>query len=382
MQVVSKRGAMWAAVLALVGLLALAGCQGEDRPGSVTVDANGTPTSGSVSSSNSGIGNAGGNQGGTASPTAALYTPVSNVDAYFQWPVDRADILAEIAEGDWAGARAIYENGKNFVRADGTLRSLKSAATDPNVLAMFPNGPQVYGSEQFIDGIIAPALTGTGMAAGLPDGARRQMVDKGLQMALYGKALQELASARTRLQQGNTDNATGVPHVVDEAAAIILGAPNAEGVRSYSLSATARSREANFGLQGAIDTPLQVELTRLLQAAQRRDLAAYDEARDRVLGYLNAIFYLATLRYGTSAVNAAVGDRLVPLYEGWTFFQTIRATVAQASSSGADRIAALYTSDPATVTDAVPQEIYGILNQPAVLDALRIPPHVVVTKAP
>lgn len=307
-----------------------------------------------------------------------IYAPVSNVDGYFNLSLDLRDIKNLITAGDWAGAAAIYEGGKNSLKSDGTLRSLQSLATSETVLATFPNGDQVYGNQQFLDANIQAGLTGAGRGNGLPDPARRQLVDKGIQAVLYAKALQEIEVARTRTAEGNTDNATGAPHSVDEAAAIYLGAKDEHGIRAFSLSATARSREGNFGLEGKLDVPLQIEFASLQQAAQTGDSTAFAAAEVKVRGNLNAIFYLATLRYAKSTLDAAVIDRPVPMAEGWAFFQALRAPVAQASPQTADRINTLFSGDTESVPDSIVSEVYEGLNAPSVFQALGIPPHLQV----
>jgi hypothetical protein len=315
---------------------------------------------------------------GTGAGPGEIYTTVSNVDGYFNFSLDLRDIKDLINAGDWAGAISLYETGKGFVRDDGTLRSLQSLAVTESVLAIFPNGEEVYGDPQFLDAHIQAGLQGTGRGEGLPDAARGQLVDKGIQAVKYAKALQEIESARTRTAEGNIDNESGAPHAVDEAAAIYLGAKNEEGIRAFSLSNTARSREGNFGLEGKLDVPLQMELAALQRAAQAGDSALFEAAEARVRGYLNSIFYLATLRYARSSLDASVEDRPVPLAEGWAFFQTIRATIAQVSPETADRINELYSSDPESVPDTIVTEVYGGLNEPAVLEALGVPPELQV----
>jgi hypothetical protein len=133
-------------------------------------------------------------------------------------------------------------------------------------------------------------------------------------------------------------------------------------------------------LEGKLDEPLQRELVTLQQAAQAGDLAAFEAAEARVRGYLNTIFYLATLRYAGSTLDAAVADRPVPMAEGWAFYQTIRATVAQASPETADRINGLFSSAPESVPDTMVTEVYDGLNSPAVLEALGIPADLRVTQ--
>jgi len=352
-------------------VLTLTAClgPGEDRPGVVAID----PQSETVSVS--------GIESGSATATSGaseIYTPVSNVDGYFNLSLDLRDIKGLITADDWTAAVAIYQDGKNSLHGDGTRRSLRSLATSESVLAMFPNGEQVYGKPQFLDAHIQIGLNGTGRASELPNGARRQLVDKGIQTVLYAKALQEIKSARTRTAAGNTDDNNGAPHAVDEAAALYLGAANEEGIRAFSLSATARSREGNFGMEGKLDIPLQIEFASLQQAARVGDLAAFEAAEAKVRGNLNAIFYLATLRYTKSTLNASIAERPIPMSEGWAFFQAIRGSVAQTSPQTADRINELFSGTSESVPGSIVSEVYKGLNDPLVFHALGVPPHLQV----
>ena len=352
-------------------VLTLTAClgPGEDRPGVVAVD----PQSETVSVSGIESGSA-----TVASGASEIYTPVSNVDGYFNLSLDLRDIKSLITAGDWAGAVAIYQDGQNSQHGDGTRRSLRSLATSESVLAMFPNGEQVYGKPQFLDAHIQIGLNGTGRAAELPDGARRQLVDKGIQTVLYAKALQKIESARTKTSAGNTDDNSGAPHAVDEAAALYLGTANKEGIRAFSLSATARSREGNFGLEGKLDVPLQIEFASLQRAARDGDLAAFEAAEAKVRGNLNAIFYLATLGYTKSTLDASIAERPIPMSEGWAFYQAIRGSVAQASPQTADRINELFSGISESVPGSIVSEVYEGLNDPAVFQALGVPPHLQV----
>jgi hypothetical protein len=352
-------------------VLTLTAClgPGEDRPGVVAVD----PQSETVSVSGIESGSA-----TVASGASEIYTPVSNVDGYFNLSLDLRDIKSLITAGDWAGAVAIYQYGQNSQHGDGTRRSLRSLATSESVLAMFPNGEQVYGKPQFLDAHIQNGLNGTGRAAELPDGARRQLVDKGIQTVLYAKALQKIESARTKTAAGNTDDNSGAPHAVDEAAALYLGTANEEGIRAFSLSATARSREGNSGLEGKLDVPLQIEFASLQRAAQDGDLAAFEAAEAKVRGNLNAIFYLATLGYAKSTLDASIAERPIPMSEGWAFYQAIRCSVAQASPQTADRINELFSGTSESVPGSIVSEVYEGLNDPTVFQALGVPPHLQV----
>jgi hypothetical protein len=358
--------------------LLVAACRGEDRP---TVDVIGGNGSASVSVSASGPISAG------VAPTR--YAPVSNVDSSFNIGLDLRDIravMAPAAEGrpvDWAAATAIYETGRNQRRPDGTLRSMASLAGDAEQAA-FPNSAGVHGRPNFIDALIRDGLNGTGRAQGLSDEARRQVVDKGLQMLIYAKAVQELSAAGALLQQGNTDNANGAPHAVDEAWAAVAGAPDQNGLRSYALLETALDREANFRLNGKLRDPLESAFAAVQAAAQVGDVAAFNRLRDEVRGYLNAIFYLGTLR----STKLAEGDtteaqRQAHLAEGGTFFQAIRAAVAAASPSAAETVEAVYARSPSQAfPSSETTRVYAALNEPAVLQALRIPSLLVVRAPP
>jgi hypothetical protein len=365
--------------VAVIALL-VAACDGEDRP---RVDVIGDGE-GSVSVSASASG-----PGASGMLPGSGYTPVSNVDIYFQMSLDLRDIrtiMAAAATGqpvDWAAARAIYENGKNQVQASGSPRSLASIPNEA-VQAVFPNGAAVYGRPDFINALVRDGLNGIGRAQGASDATRRQIVDKGIQMLFYGKALQEMDSARARVAQGNTDNATGAPHAVDEAWAVVAGLPDSSMELSQSLLATAIGRESNFGLQGKIRLPIETAFLDAQRAAQQGDLAAFDRAHAEVKGNLNAVFYLGALRYLKPLEAARTPtEREVQFAEGGAFWQTIRAVVAAASPSAAQTVEAAYSRSPndefpAATTTAV----YAALNEPAVLQALGIPAPLVVRTPP
>jgi hypothetical protein len=224
--------------LVVLGGLALAGCKGEDRPLVDVIDGDGG--TGSVSASGEPAPSTGG------ATTGSGYQVATNVDSYFAMALDLQDIRAIMAPAtqgqrvDWAAAAAIYENGKNQMVASG-VRSLASQP-NANVQAVFPNGEAVYGRPDFINALVRDGLNGTGRAAGMSDAARRQIVDKGIQMLFYGKALQEFTASKTRLDT----NAANPAGPVDETWAIIAGAPDANMSRSLSLLATAAQREREF----------------------------------------------------------------------------------------------------------------------------------------
>ena len=319
----------------------------------------------------------------------SVYNVVSNVDVYFAIGLDMRDmraLLSAAAEGrqvDWAAVTALYEQGKNQRRADGTVRSL-SALADSAVHGVFPNGASVYGSPTFIDRMIRDGIAGTGRAAGLSENARRNIVDKGILMLAYGKAIQEMEAAKTRIADGNLDNNTGAPHAVDEAYATVAGALDGSGIRSYSIFGTAVAREINFNLAGKVRNPMEAALTDALEAAQAGDAAAFDRAYASFEGYMNTAFYLSVLRYAKAVeIQTSAGAREGGLAEGWSYWQTIRATVAEASPAAAKTVEDAFAQSadrewPASLTTS----IYAALNEPAVLTALGIPADVQVKTPP
>ena len=364
------------AVAAITLVLLLTACGGEDRPNRPNVEVIGGADTVSVSADSIAP------QGGTPStpgaggtPIAAApgkYAPSSNVDSYFAFGADLRDMRAAMPAGgtpNFAAVEDIYTKGKNQTLANGTVRPLASIPSDA-VHAVFPNGPAVYGRPNFIDAIIRDGLAGTGRAAGLPPAARRQIVEKGVLMLFYGKAMQEFAAARTRL-----DTNAASPNVpVDETWAVLAG-PSSGGAYPDALIATATSRERDFKLEGKLAAPLEASLATALAAAQRGDKAGFDRAYAEGRGYINAIFYLSALRYAkvleSDVTQAARQEHLA---EGWAYFQAIRALAASGSSSAAQTVETAYSANgSAAWTPADTTRVYTALNDSAVLQALGIP---------
>lgn len=398
-------------------LLLITACgdgDGEDRPGievidggagSVSVSGTGTGTgTGSGTGTGTGTGSATGTGTGTATGTATgtgsgtgtgtatapgdgtfeelvsdHYTTVSNVVSHASISLDMRDInslLSNAKSGepvDWEEITSIYENGRNSVKGDGSMRTLHSLATSSSVLAEFPGDIDLEAN-------VRTGLDGQWLGETVDDNARRNLVDKSNQAIIYGKVNQELTSARNQLAEGNTDDASGAPHKVDEGWAFYVGLPG-DGSFPYSISATARKREGNFGLEGMVDAPLQQALATALEASRTGDLGAFDAAAAEARGYLNTIFYLATLRYGAIVFNDDNEvARKIHLAEGWAFFQPIHAAVASASSASASTVEEHFTRDAAdTVPGADVVRLYAALNTDAVISALGIPAGVRVT---
>ncbi|MGD9892327.1 MAG: hypothetical protein AB7R89_19625 [Dehalococcoidia bacterium] len=352
---------IWTAMVAAVLLVAACG-DGEDRP---NVDVIGGSGSGSASVSGE----------EPAVTLGTTFVPATNQDINLAMGLDLRDIRAAMAPAardepaDWAEAQAIYENGKNQIRADGTPRSLASIA-DAGVHAAFPNGAAVYGRPDFIDGLIRDGLSGTGRASGMSDNARRQLVDKGIQMLMYSKAVQQIDLARSRVAAGAADAMAAI----DEAWAVVVGAADPNGNRNNALLATAAAREEDFMLLGKLAGRIESTFVDAARDIEQGDTREFNESAEALKGRINGIFYLGTLRYATLLErDATAGNREMHLAEGWASFQAIRATVAAASPDAAQTIEAAFTRPaseafPASLT----KQVYDALNQPDVRRALGI----------
>lgn len=273
-------------------------------------------------------------------------------------------------EVNWAAVSAIYFDGQNQVQADGRVRSLSSLAQD-DLSDVFVNGAAVFGREQFLDGFIRDALSGEGRAAGLGDNARRQIVDRGVQMIQLGHALNWLNVAQSAMDAGDTDGAAAA---LDAAWAILAG-PRETTMPNDGLLATALAREEDFLLQGRIARPLEAHLFQARVATEQDSAEQFTAAVEVARAHLNTIFYLSTLRDAkVTAGDSRSSDREAHLAEGWAFFQAIRAQVTVASPESAATIEDAFTRDAGEAFPAdLTEDVYTALNQDAVLEALEIP---------
>jgi hypothetical protein len=304
----------------------------------------------------------------SASPIGApgAYAPASDVERDLAMALDLRDIRAALSppQGppDWAAAQAIYLRGKNQRLPDGSIRPLAP-------------GP---GESTDADTIIGAGLARTGRTASLSDAARKAIVENAVVMLLFRGAVQQLAVARTRVETGAAN--PSVP--VDVAWAIIAG-PLENGRRPHGLLGIAAMRETDFKLDGKLTVPLEATLAAAQSAARQNDKGTFDRAFTEATGYLNAIFYLSVLRSAKVIEgDATVDARQTHLAEGWTLWQSIRATVASASADSARDVEAAFSADPARPwTAADTARVYGLMNDAAVLRALGIPTSLQV-KAP
>jgi hypothetical protein len=352
------------ALTALAIVIVIAGCSGEDRPANVEVIGGGFVSVSGADDSAGGV------------PTGIRYVGTTNQDVALGAALDLRDLRSVInvaIDGravDWTRATQLYEAGRNQRRADGSVRSLASLA-DADVGAQFPGGAPVYGRDAFVDGLVRDGLTGTGLAEGRGDNARRALVERGVQMLLYGRVLHALGEAERLL----TSDAGGATAALDEAWAYLAGPADAESARLTSLLGVAINVENAASQPGRLTRPLEAAFITARAAAEKRDGATFDVYAREARGELATIFYTGTLASLDRAQATEREDtRDALLADALGSFQAIRGSVAAVSPTGAATIEGVLERSPAQpVSAAEVATVHQALNQPGVVDALGIP---------
>ena len=262
----------------------------------------------------------------TAKTTAAsTYTPTSDVKGNAAIGKDVAEIRALLepkagATPDYKAIDEIWSKGKNSAKSDGTNRTLAS----------FVEGHPVLGH-------VDAAIAGTGIAQGLSDEQRAQMIDKGMIVTLKVHALDEFAGAKQKLEAGELDPQEGAVHNVDEVWAYF----DAEG---EGVGATAVKRTKDFGLaehEIGNDVIAAVEAAR--DAVEAKDAAALDAAAEDARGAMNRVFALAVKKYSVEAAKDDPKARSEGLAFSWGLIgelsdadqKTIEAAFAEDADAGA-----------------------------------------------
>jgi len=189
-------------------------------------------------------------------------------------------------------------------------------------------------------------------------------------MLLATEARLSLDAARAQLD-AKTPKAN-VP--VDSAWGFIAGPLDGDD-RPAGLLPAMFKLESDLKLQRKLEQPLELAFIDASVAAEKGDVGAFTKPAADARAYLNAYFYLATLR-ATKAAEADTTEaaRQTHLAEGWAAYQAIRTVVAGASSAAAQRIDdALTRSAAQAFPSSETQQLYAALNDNAVLQALGIP---------
>ncbi len=286
-----------------------------------TASASGTHTdSTSASGTHTGSASASGTHTGSASASASApadgssdsapgdggYEYASNVDSHRLVVADICGIGDLLDAGDFAAVEAIYRDGENSVKSDGSIRTIGGfAARDDRNHGL----DAYYGTPAPLDEFVTAALQGTGMFAGQSDGVRSQGAEKGIQnQVMVAWLVHELNAALAKAADGNFDVASGAVHNWDEGWAFFHGVE--PGCAPY---ATGNKRAANFGTAGADgETAMANEGILAAMIAGRDALVAGDAATaevaaKEVIRNLAITYSQAAIRYA-SLIDGDLAD--------------------------------------------------------------------------
>jgi len=204
----------------------------------------------------------------------AGYEPESEVSDHSRIDLDVAEIMDFVGDADFASAKAIYENGKNSVKGDGSIRSLKGFSVN-NCKLKGEKYFDIYNTYwkakgltdcQYADDIMQAAFDGTAVgttgfkfegAITGHDDFRNQAVKKGvLYLNVFMYTIWEMQDAINDCIEGDIKNNIDAVHAWDEAVAFYTG--SAEGVErggvngldsgtAHMMFTLAEKRCKNFG---------------------------------------------------------------------------------------------------------------------------------------
>lgn len=251
---------------------------------------------------------------------------------------------------DFTGAEAIYRDGLNSVKGDGSVRTIGGFASrdDRN-----PALQDYYGTPTPLDEFVTTALQGTGDFEGESDAVRRQGIQKGVQnQVMVAWTIHELGSALSKAADGNFDAAGGAPHNWDEAWAFYHGADGGCGPFG-----TGNKRAGNFGTVAADGETAQANEAILAAMIEGRDAllaedaAGAQAAADEINRNVFIIYSQATVRYASLMTGDLAEDDAdaarIHQAEGYAFWRVIEA-IADANGADTGAINAILglTNDP------------------------------------
>ncbi|KAF6261950.1 Low iron-inducible periplasmic protein-domain-containing protein [Scenedesmus sp. NREL 46B-D3] len=154
------------------------------------------------------------------------FTFGSKVGGYLRLSTDICDIKAAIGPSDnpdYAEAQAIYMDGRNSFKNDGTVRTLRELAT-----ASYAGEPtfdlyaDYFNTSAFLDQPVNKAFRGE--APYLTVAQRNETIVKGLESTLQTVyLLHELDEGADKIRANRIAAADGAPHNIDETWAIYVG---------------------------------------------------------------------------------------------------------------------------------------------------------------
>ena len=299
--------------------------------------------SGSGSASASGSGSGSGSASAPSSESGATagdggYQYASNVDSHRLVVADICEIGEYLDAGDFDSASAVYRDGRNSVKSDGSIRSIGGfASRDDRAHGL----DAFYGAPAPIDAFVTAALEGSGIFEGEADAVRAQGVEKGIQnQAMVAWVVHEFNTAVGKAEAGDFDVASGAVHNWDEGWAFFHGAE--PGCAPY---ATGDKRAANFGTTEADGETARANRAILAAMIEGRDAllssdaagasaAAAEVMRNLVVTYSQAAIRYASLIEGDLADGDAAKAREHQA-EGLAFWRVIEAYAVPAGADGA-----------------------------------------------
>ena len=258
----------------------------------------------------------------------AGYTYASNVDNHRSLMNDLCEIKAAASSDggyDFTGAKAIYMDGKNAEKSDGSFRTLAgfASATGKN-----HDYDSYYGMNGSVDAHIMAALDGTGDFEGTSDTVRYQGTAKlTVNLGMVAYTLHELNAAILKAEAGNwgTDDAQ---HAWDEGWAFFHGPDEHYGC---SPAKVMEKRAADFGTADANGVAATFAATEAamnagLTALQNEDMQGVVDARDEVLKNLVIVYSQAVLKYTSKLDSNTTAEKYQA--EGYAFWKAIEAYAA------------------------------------------------------
>ena len=272
-------------------------------------------------------------------------TPVSDVSGHAKVVLDICEInalLPKDAPIDYAAIETLYEDGRNSVKSDGSVRTIAGFARKDRDEDIWNDYTSYYGDQHWLDTFVMSAIEGTGAFAGEPDLVRRQAIQKGIQnQIMLAWTFHELVAALDKAAAGNIEPASGAPHNWDEGWAFYYG--DDPGCAPY---ATADKRGDNFGTGTAVNDAVLAAFTQGVEALATGDTAVAEAATEEIKLQVTITYVQATIRYAHK-IDAALADgdtdsARISQAEGWAFYRVIEPFVAAVDPEASATIAGRY----------------------------------------
>ena len=258
----------------------------------------------------------------------AGYTYASDVDNHRSLMNDLCEIKdAASSDGgyDFTGAKAIYTDGKNAQKDDGSYRTLAGFASATGKNHDYDSYYEMNGS---IGAHIMAAMDGTGDFEGTSDTVRYQGIAKlTVNMGMVGYTLHELNAAIIKAEAGDwgTDKAQ---HAWDEGWAFFHGPDEHYGC---SPAKVMEKRAGDFGTADADGVAATFAATESamnagLTALQNENMQGVVDARDEILKNLVIVYSQAVLKYTSKMDSNTTAEKYQA--EGYAFWKAIEAYAA------------------------------------------------------